>query len=146
MEVQIKFQQKIPGLKSLTIKGKLEKVLKDLGCHDGELSVLLTDDQHMAQLNRRFLRRKGPTNVLAFPMSNGHASDDDFGMLGDIVISVDTAINESKALEEPLEETIYRLLLHGLLHLLGFDHERSPEEARRMETEQARLLHLMKEG
>ena len=146
MEVQIKFQQKIPGLKSLTIKRKLEKVLKDLGCHDGELSVLLTDDQQMAQLNRRFLRREGPTNVLAFPMSNGHTSDDDFGMLGDIVISVDTAINESRALDEPLEETIYRLLLHGLLHLLGFDHERSPEEARRMEKEEARLLRLMKEG
>ncbi|KPK20599.1 MAG: hypothetical protein AMK69_23540 [Nitrospira bacterium SG8_3] len=116
-----------------------------MGCHDGELSVLLTDDQHMAQLNRRFLRREGPTNVLAFPMSNGNALDDDFGMLGDIVLSVDTAINESKALDEPLEETIYRLLLHGLLHLLGFDHESSPEEARRMETEQARLLPLMKE-
>lgn len=127
------------------MKRKLKKVLKDLGCHDGELSVLLTDDQHMAQLNRRFLRREGPTNVLAFPMSNGNALDDDFGMLGDIVLSVDTAINESKALDEPLEETIYRLLLHGLLHLLGFDHERSPEEARRMETEQARLMPLMKE-
>ena len=127
------------------MKRKLKKVLNDLGCHSGELSVLLTDDQHMAQLNRRFLGREGPTNVLAFPMSNGDASDDDFGMLGDIVLSVDTAINESKALDEPLEETIYRLLLHGLLHLLGFDHERSPEEARRMETEQARLLCLMKE-
>jgi rRNA maturation RNase YbeY len=146
MEVQIKFQQKIPGLKSPTIKKKLKKVLKDLGCHDGELSVLLTDDQHMAQLNWRFLRREGPTNVLAFPMSNGRASDDDFGMLGDVVLSVDTAINESRVLDEALEETIYRLLLHGLLHLLGFDHERSPEEARRMEKEEARLLRLMKEG
>ena len=59
---------------------------------------------------------------------------------------MDTAITESKALDEPLEETIYRLLLHGLLHLLGFDHEGSPEEARRMETEQVRLLRVMKEG
>lgn len=117
-----------------------------MGCHNGELSVLFTDDQHMAQLNRRFLRRKGPTNVLAFPMSNGHASDDDFGMLGDIVLSVERAVHESKASDEPLEETIYRLLLHGLLHLLGYDHETSPGDARRMEKEQARLLSLMKEG
>ncbi len=100
----------------------------------------------MAQLNRLFLGREGSTNVLAFPMSDGHASDDDFGMLGDIAISVDRAIYESKELDEPLEETIYRLLLHGLLHLLGYDHERSPREARRMEKEQARLLPLMKEG
>jgi rRNA maturation RNase YbeY len=100
----------------------------------------------MAQLNRRFLSREGPTNVLAFPMSNGDASDEDFGMLGDVVLSVDRAVHESRALDEPLEETIYRLLLHGLLHLLGFDHERSPGEARRMGKEQARLLRLMKEG
>jgi rRNA maturation RNase YbeY len=99
----------------------------------------------MAHLNRRFLQRDGPTNVLAFPMSDGDESDDDFGMLGDIVLSVDRAIHESKALEEPLEETVYRLLVHGLLHLLGFDHEKSPEEARRMQTEQDRLLRLMKE-
>ena len=117
-----------------------------MGCHDGELSVLFTDDQHMAQLNRRFLHREGPTNVLAFPMSNGHAPCDDFGMLGDIVLSVDRALHESKELDEPLEETIYRLLLHGLLHLLGYDHETSLGEARRMEKEQARLLSLMKEG
>ena len=117
-----------------------------MGCHDGELSVLFTDDQHMARLNRRFLRRDGPTNVLAFPMSDGHPSDEDFGMLGDIVLSVDRAVHESKECEEPLEETIYRLLLHGLLHLFGYDHERSPGEARRMEKEQARLLRLMKEG
>lgn len=117
-----------------------------MGFHDGELSVLFTDDQHMAQLNRRFLGREGSTNVLAFPMSDGHASEDDAGMLGDIVISVDRAIHESKALEEPLEETIYRLLLHGLLHVLGYDHERSPGGKRRMEKEQERLLPLMKEG
>lgn len=117
-----------------------------MGCHDGELSVLFTDDPHMAFLNRRFLHRDGPTNVLAFPMSDGHPSDEDFGMLGDIVLSVDRAIHESKECEEPLEETIYRLLLHGLLHLLGYDHEGSTGEARRMEKEQARLLRLMKEG
>lgn len=117
-----------------------------MACRDGELSILLTDDQHMAQLNRRYLRREGPTNVLAFPMGDGPVSDGDFGMLGDIVLSVDRAIHESKEFNEPLEETIYRLLIHGLLHLLGYDHERSPEEARRMEREQRRLFSLMKEG
>jgi rRNA maturation RNase YbeY len=117
-----------------------------LGFHDGELSVLFTDDQHMAQLNSRFLRREGPTNVLAFPMADGHAIDEDYGMLGDIVLSVDRAVHESKELDEPLEETIYRLLLHGLLHLLGYDHEKSLKEAKRMEREQGRLLSLMKEG
>ncbi|UCF57252.1 MAG: rRNA maturation RNase YbeY [Deltaproteobacteria bacterium] len=117
-----------------------------MACHDAELSILFTNDKHIAELNRRYLGRKGPTNVLAFPMSDGPAPDGDFGMLGDIVLSVDRAIHESKELDEPLDETIYRLLIHGLLHLLNYDHERSPEEARRMEKEQRRLLGLMKEG
>lgn len=117
-----------------------------MACHDGELSILFTDDEHMAQLNRRYLSREGPTNVLAFPMSGASASEEDFGMLGDIVVSVDRAIHESEDLNELLEETIYRLLIHGLLHLLGYDHERSQGEAQRMEKEQLRLLSLMKEG
>ena len=143
MEILVTSQQKIPGLKSLTIKRKLRKVLKDLACHDGELSILFTDDTDISQLNEHYRGKDGPTNVLAFPMSESGSPEDDFGMLGDIVISVDRAIQESKELGESLEETVYRLLIHGLLHLLDFDHERSPEEERRMNKEQTRLLDLI---
>ncbi|MGD2124515.1 MAG: rRNA maturation RNase YbeY [Desulfobacteraceae bacterium] len=121
-------------------------VLKDLGCHDGELSVLLTDGTHIAELNQRYLKREGPTNVLAFPMSGGPPPLVESGMLGDVVISLDTAVDESNNLGEPLEETIYRLLIHGILHLLDYDHEKSPHEARQMEKEEERLLALIKES
>jgi rRNA maturation RNase YbeY len=67
-------------------------------------------------------------------------------MLGDVVVSVDTAILESKKIGEPLHATIYRLLIHGLLHLLDYDHERSPEAAQQMEKEEQRLFRLIKEG
>jgi len=139
----------------------MKKVLRDLACDDGELSILFTDDRHIAQLNRDFLGRKGPTNVLAFPMSgppaiaNGRQPPTrppggtlpmvESGMLGDVVVSVDRAIDESKKLNEPLNETIYRLLIHGILHLLNFDHEGSSEETHRMEKEQDRLLSLITE-
>ena len=113
--------------------------------HDGEVSILFTDDGHIAQLNRQYLGRDGPTNVLAFPMSGGEPSDVESGMLGDIVVSVDTAMRESKELEEPLDETIHRLLIHGILHLLNYDHERSSEEAERMEEEEKRLLDIIKD-
>jgi rRNA maturation RNase YbeY len=69
-----------------------------------------------------------------------------YEMLGDIVVSVDTALRESGNLGEPLEETLYRLLIHGLLHLLNYDHGRSSKEARRMEKEERRLLALIMEG
>jgi rRNA maturation RNase YbeY len=65
-------------------------------------------------------------------------------MLGDVVISVDTAAAESTRFREPLEETILRLLIHGILHLLGYDHEQSPKEAARMTREHNRLLALLR--
>ena len=116
-----------------------------MACVDGELSILFTDDSHIAQLNRHYLGKKGPTNVLAFPMTGDPPPHVESGILGDIVVSVDTAIHESRDLGEPIEETVDRLLIHGLLHLLDYDHERSPEDARRMEKEETRLLALMRE-
>ena len=124
----------------------MRKVLEDLACHEGELSILFTDDDHMTELNRQYLGRKGPTNVLAFPMSGDPLPAIESGMLGDIVVSVDTALDESKRTAEPLEETVYRLLIHGLLHLLNYDHESSYEEAHIMEKEQTRLLALIRGG
>ena len=127
------------------IKQKLTRVLKDLDCREKELSILFTDDEGIAQLNESYLGRKGPTNVLAFPMSDGLEPVVESGMLGDVVISLDTAVAESKDLNETLEHTIDRLLIHGILHLLGYDHEKSKSEAKRMENEEKRLMALMEE-
>ena len=99
----------------------------------------------MAQLNERYLGRKGPTNVLAFPMSSDSEPDYGASMLGDVVVSVDTALRESKELGESLEYAVERLLIHGVLHLLGFDHTKSEEEALQMEKEEKRLMRLMVE-
>jgi len=114
-----------------------------LACDEGEVSILFTDDTQISQLNERYRGIEGPTNVLAFSMSDPGSPEDNSGMLGDIVISLDRALQESKDLGESLEETVYRLLIHGLLHLLGFDHERSPEEELRMSEEETRLLRLI---
>ncbi|MBN1103472.1 MAG: rRNA maturation RNase YbeY, partial [Deltaproteobacteria bacterium] len=67
------------------------------------------------------------------------------GILGDVVVSVDTALEESRKTGESLERTLHRLLIHGVLHLLNYDHERSSREARRMRREEERLLALMEE-
>jgi rRNA maturation RNase YbeY len=117
-----------------------------LACLDKELSVLFTDDRRIARLNKNYLGRNGPTNVLAFPMNEGPTTEYESPMLGDVVISVGTALKESKALGEPLEHTIDRLLIHGILHLLGYDHEKSTAEAARMEKEEKRLQTLVSEG
>ncbi|RLB34412.1 MAG: rRNA maturation RNase YbeY [Deltaproteobacteria bacterium] len=145
MKIQVLLEQKIPGLKSRKIVQKLTKVLKDLGCKDCELSVLLTGDRHIAELNQRYLKRKGPTNVLAFPMSGGPPPLVETNLLGDVVVSVERAVDESNESGESLEETLFRLLIHGILHLLGYDHEKSPEDATLMFKEEERLLALIKE-
>jgi rRNA maturation RNase YbeY len=145
MEIQIMLQRKIPGLGSQKIKQKLKKLFADLDFHEGELSILFTDDERIAELNHRYLKRQGPTNVLAFPMLSGTSPHLESSMLGDVVISVDTAISESQELGEPLQRTVDRLLIHGILHLLGYGHEGSPKEALRMRREENRLLTLVME-
>jgi len=144
MEIQISSQGSIPWLKRQKIKQRLKRVLEDLACHDKELSVLFTDDNRIAQLNNRYLGRKGPTNVLAFPMEGGPLPKVESAMLGDVVISVDTVLRESEELSEPPEHTIDRLLIHGILHLLGYDHEGSAEEMR-MQEEERRLIKILRE-
>ncbi|NVM24438.1 MAG: rRNA maturation RNase YbeY [Desulfobacterales bacterium] len=111
--------------------------------HDGELSLLFTDDKHITELNHRFLKREGPTNVLAFPTRDNDHPGPETPMLGDIVISLDAAMRDAKRGGESLNRTIDRLLIHGLLHLLGYDHQRSEDEAQQMDEETERLLAMM---
>ena len=111
---------------------------------DAELSILLTDDAAMSDLNRRYLGKEGPTNVLAFPMNEGPCTEG-IPMLGDVAVSVDTAMEESRQSGELLERTVFRLLIHGVLHLLGHEHEKSVKGARRMRKEEERLLDLISE-
>jgi len=122
-----------------------------LGCHEKELSILFTDDRRMAQLNSRYMGRAGPTNVLSFPMCDfntpeGRSPDIETGLLGDVVVSVDTAEREAELSGETLEQTVDRLLIHGILHLLGHDHVGSEEQAILMEREEIRLRALMEDG
>jgi len=116
-----------------------------LACDKDELSVLFTDDAMIADLNGRYLGRQGPTNVLAFPMSGDPDVGPVSGMLGDVAISVDSAIRESEESGDTLEETVCRLLIHGILHLMNYDHEGSVEEERIMMKEEERLLSLIRE-
>jgi len=106
---------------------------------------VVTGDETIAELNERYLGRKGPTNVLAFPMRDGSAEGFESPMLGDVVISVDAALKEAAELGEAVETTVDRLIIHGILHLLGYDHEKSRAEARRMEKQAKRLLEVIGE-
>ncbi len=111
-----------------------------MGNPDAELSLLLTDDAEIAELNKRYLDRSGPTNVIAFPMTQGDFATITPGLLGDVVISMDTAQSEAEAAGLSLLERFTQLLVHGILHLLGYDHEQSDVEAERMAVKAAEVM------
>ncbi len=110
---------------------------------DDELTVLLCDDARIRKLNREYRGRDAATDVLSFPQLDGDAgvvgAAGGQELLGDVVISVDAVERQARDGGWSQAEEAARLLLHGLLHLLGYDHERSRGEALRMQAEERRL-------
>ena len=100
----------------------------------------------MAQLNKTYRGISKPTNVLAFPMQEGAFSDITPGLLGDVVISIETAEREAITAGISLEERTSQLLIHGILHLLGFDHELGDKEASAMDEKSLELLRLVEKN
>ena len=111
---------------------------------EGELSILVVDDSEIQTLNKDYLNRSGPTNVIAFPMKEGDFSDINPQLLGDVVISMETAGREALQSGISTEKRFMQLLVHGILHLFGFDHEKSEQDARKMENKNNELLKLIK--
>ena len=109
-----------------------------MGCPDEELSLVFVSDRRMRGLNRRFRGVDRPTDVLSFNMREGEPHPDKVA-LGDVVISVETAARQAGELGHPLENEIDRLFLHGLLHLLGYDHAEA-DGRRRMRAKERRIL------
>jgi probable rRNA maturation factor len=119
-----------------------------LGCPEAELSVSIVGDRAIRVLNREYLGRDKATNVISFAMSEGEFGALNPQMLGDVVISADTAAREADEAGESFLSRLYFLLLHGILHITGYDHERSGEaEAARMEAREREIFaQLQEEG
>jgi len=110
------------------------------GHQHSELSLLIVADPAMREMNRHYRGKDKATNVLSFPMAEGRDIPNGT-LLGDIVISADTAIREARELKIPVAKRLRWLLIHGLVHLLGYDHELSAAEARLMEAREMELQH-----
>jgi probable rRNA maturation factor len=123
---------------------KTAAILNALDCPDGELSIVFVGDEEIADLNQTYLQRSGPTNVIAFPMQEGEFSEVTPDLIGDVVISLDTCRRESEAAAMPYEERLAQLLIHGILHLFGYDHVANEAEAARMAAKSDALMTLLK--
>jgi rRNA maturation RNase YbeY len=131
-------------------------ILSNVGEASAELGILFVGDQRMRSLNRRYRGKDRTTDVLAFAMREAFmphgltsspsrvqsrdASRLTPDMLGDVVISVPTAWRQAKEAGWSLDEELAWLLVHGILHLCGYDHERSETEARRMHRRERMIL------
>jgi len=115
-----------------------------LALSKAEVSILLLDDAGIASLNEQYLKKTGPTDVISFPMQDGAFPAVQPDLLGDIAISVPTAQRQADRRGVPLHEEMISLLVHGMLHLIGYDHELSPADSRRMKTREREALAKVK--
>ncbi|MGA1861616.1 rRNA maturation RNase YbeY [Deferribacter thermophilus] len=119
-----------------TTKLVLKEVIYPL--NRAEISILLNNDEKMKKLNKEYRDKDYPTDVLSFPMNEGIIQDD---MLGDIVINLDKVKEYSLENDIPFLRELVFQYIHGLLHLLGYDHEKGDEEEKLMFDLQEKILH-----
>jgi probable rRNA maturation factor len=131
MEILIKNQQKITKLNQGKIKGIIKKVLQHLKAdEETEISVLFTNDKFIKTLNNKYRGIDKPTDVLSFSLQEGVVKSPEIEsdkLLGDIIISVETAQRQADNLNHSMERELTVLLIHGLLHLTGYDHEKGTD-------------------
>ena len=109
---------------------RIIKAIEELNAEAFNLSLLITDDRHIAELNSTYRHKAKPTDVLSFPapyLPPVTLSDDrEPKPLGDIAISIETAARQARSFNVNLQSEMTRLLIHGILHLLGYEHEKVP--------------------
>ena len=139
-------RQRRHQFKSHQLKKVAARILSALGCPDAtELSISIVGDRTIRIINRDYLGKDRPTNVISFSLQEGDFGGVNPHALGDVILSADTAAREAEDGGLEFFERLSFLLLHGILHLCGFDHERSGEiEAAKMEQKEQQLFRILK--
>lgn len=144
MNVEVSRQEtKSRVVSTAEVRAAAEAMLRALKLPKAELSVLLCDDATIHALNRDYRKKNKPTDVLAFAMRegpDGHLAGD---LLGDVIISLETATRQAKERGAVTRDEVMMLLAHGLLHLLGWDHQTDADD-KRMRAETDRMLAVIR--
>jgi probable rRNA maturation factor len=143
MSISIHNRQKLLTVDVGRLRRSLKRLLKELGSKDSEVSLLLVDDDQIREFNKNYLQRDRPTNVISFAMTEGAFGDVHPEILGDIILSVETAARDAIACDIDFMDEVEFLLIHGLLHLLGYNHENAEnQEAEKMKKLERKLFFL----
>jgi len=132
MEILLSNNQNQHPVDSKALQSQIGQLLEKLGETQCELSLLLTDDAEIRRLNKTYRNLDHATDVLSFPQDEDAVNESGDTLLGDVVISVETAARQAEEHHLSFNEELILLAIHGILHLLGYDHERSPQDARIM--------------
>lgn len=147
MKIRIENKQTKVKIEKRRIHETVSRIFKILCCKDKEISILFTDDDNIKKLNKEYLGRNKTTNVLSFSLHEGEYGDINPQVMGDIVISVDTAQKDARKGNFTFEQEIDFLLIHGILHLLGYNHENtSRKEANEMSKKEKELFNKINFG
>lgn len=123
---------------------RARKILSALDCsNDCEISILLVDDIEIREINKKYLERDYPTDVISFAMREGEFPSINDNILGDVVISLDNAEEYAKEKGVAFDDEVTYLLIHGILHLLGYDHEREGSDPAKMKEKENELYKLV---
>lgn len=146
MKIAIENRQSRQKIAKVPLRKVARKILSASGCPDAQLSILIVDDAMIRDINRDYLKKDRPTNVISFAMQEGEGGGVQPEVLGDVVISAETAARDAFDAQISFESELYFLLLHGILHLLGYDHERGTQaDAERMEAKEREIFSLLHE-
>ncbi len=145
MSISIENRQKKFKIDRKRLRSSLKRLVRELRCEESELGLLLVDDDQIREFNRAYLNRDRSTNVISFAMREGEFSDINPQLLGDIILSVETAHRDAAAERIDFMDEVEFLIIHGLLHLLGYEHENTTaKEARRMKVRERELFSLLR--
>ena len=137
MRLYLRRQTRKPAVDSLAVKRFARGVLRGEGIREGAVTLVLTDDRRIQDLNQRFRDKDRPTDVLAFPLHEEDETGESY--LGDIIISLERAVEQAPRFHNTPDAELARLVSHGILHLLGYDHH-SPADGKRMKAAERRAL------
>jgi probable rRNA maturation factor len=144
MKLQIENSQSKIKIDKRMIRSTVLKILKTLDCADKEISLSFVDDQNIKQLNKQYLGKDKATNVLSFSLLEGEYGNINPQILGDIIISVETSQRDALYGKLTIDQEIDFLIIHGILHLLGYNHENTTEkETKKMRQKEKELFNAI---
>lgn len=117
------------------------EVLASLKLQDRDLSILFVDDRKITAMNKEFFGKDRPTNVISFSYLEGMPGE----AIGDVIISVERAADEARAAAIPFYERLFNLIVHGIVHIIGYDHLKGKSEARKMRYREKKLMRFVLE-